>query len=37
LWDRVWGCGKGKGTVEDAERELDEEEELFWRKRELKK
>ncbi len=37
LWDRVWGCGKGKGTAEDAERELDEEEELFWRKRELKK
>jgi len=37
LWERVWGCGKGKGTVEEAELELDEEEEIFWMKRTLKK
>jgi len=33
LWDKVWGCGKDRGTAEDAERELDREEELFWRRR----
>lgn len=37
LWDRVWGCGKGKGSAEEAEKELDLEEELFWSKRILKK
>ncbi len=33
LWERVWGCGKGKGTAEEAELELDREEEMFWSKR----
>ena len=33
LWDRVWGCGKGRGSVEQAELELDREEEEFWRVR----
>jgi len=33
LWERVWGCGKDRGTAEDAERELDREDELFWRRR----
>ena len=30
LWDRVWGCGKGRGTAEEAELELDKEESEFW-------
>ena len=33
LWDRVWGCGRGRGSAEEAERELDLEEELFWRRK----
>ena len=33
LWDRVWGCGKGMGSAEEAERELDHEEDKFWRRR----
>ena len=37
LWDRVWGCSKGKGSAEEAELELDEEEESFWKKRSLEK
>lgn len=32
LWDRVWGCGKGRGSAEEAELELDKEEELLWRR-----
>ena len=31
LWERVWKCCKG--SAEEAERELDEEEEEFWQKR----
>lgn len=34
LWDRVWGGCKGLGDVESLERELDFEEEEFWKKRE---
>lgn len=30
LWDKVWKCCKG--SPEDAERELDEEEEEFWKR-----
>jgi len=26
LWDKAWGCGKGRGSAEAAERELDAEE-----------
>ena len=37
LWDRVWGCGKGRGSAEETEQELDSEEEIFWSKRGLKK
>ncbi len=33
LWGRVWGCSKGKGSVEKAELELDREEERFWSRR----
>ncbi|PLJ77492.1 AbrB/MazE/SpoVT family DNA-binding domain-containing protein [Infirmifilum sp. NZ] len=33
LWDKVWGCGKGRGSAEEAERELDAEEEEYWRRR----
>ena len=33
LWDRVWGCSKDRETVEDAERDLDREELLFWRRK----
>ena len=35
LWDRVWGCGRGRGSAEEAEQELDREEEVFWGRREL--
>jgi len=35
LWDKVWGCAKGKGSAEEAELELDREEELLWRRRGL--
>jgi len=35
LWERVWGCAKGLGSVEEAEQELDREEEEFWRRREV--
>jgi len=31
LWDRVWGCCRG--SAEEAERELDEEEAGWWRER----
>lgn len=31
LWERVWNCCKG--SAEEAERELDGEEEEFWRRR----
>ena len=31
LWERVWDCWKG--SAEEAERELDEEEEEFWKRR----
>ncbi len=31
LWDRVWGCCRG--SAEEAERELDEEEARWWRER----
>ncbi len=31
LWDRVWGCGKGRGSAEEVELELDKEE-LLWRR-----
>jgi len=31
LWERVWGCCRG--SAEEAERELDEEETEWWRKR----
>ncbi len=37
LWERVWGCGKGMGSAEEAELELDREEEMFWNKRRLEK
>ena len=37
LWDRVWGCGKGRGSAEEAELELDREEEKFWRRRGLER
>lgn len=37
LWDRVWGCGKGRGSAEEAELELDEEEGEFWRGRSWRK
>jgi len=37
LWDRVWGCSKGRGSAEEAELELDREEELLWRRRGLGK
>jgi len=33
LWDRVWGCAKGKGSAEEAELGLDREEEALWRRR----
>jgi len=33
LWDKVWGCGKGRGSAEEAERELDAEEGEYWRRR----
>lgn len=33
LWDRVWGCARGRGSAEEAERELDREEDAFWRRR----
>ena len=33
LWERVWGCAKGLGSVEDFEEELDREEELWLRRR----
>jgi len=29
FWDKVWGCGKGRGSAEEAERELNAEEEEF--------
>jgi len=32
LWDKVWRCCSG--NVEEAEKELDKEEEEFWRRRE---
>jgi AbrB family looped-hinge helix DNA binding protein len=31
LWERVWRCCSG--SAEEAEKELDKEEEKFWRKR----
>lgn len=31
LWEKVWGCCSG--SAEEAEKELDKEEEKFWRKR----
>ena len=31
LWERVWECCSG--SAEEAEKELDKEEEKFWRKR----
>jgi len=34
LWDRVWKCCRG--SAEEAERELDREEEEYWRKKEGK-
>ncbi|MDL1957648.1 MAG: AbrB/MazE/SpoVT family DNA-binding domain-containing protein [Candidatus Desulfofervidus auxilii] len=37
LWNRVWGCGKGMGSAEEAELELDREEDVFWGRRKLKK
>ncbi|RLE69001.1 MAG: AbrB family transcriptional regulator [Thermoprotei archaeon] len=37
LWNRVWGCGKGTGSAEEAELELDREEDVFWSRRKLKK
>ncbi|MEM0047959.1 MAG: AbrB/MazE/SpoVT family DNA-binding domain-containing protein [Ignisphaera sp.] len=37
LWDRVWGCAKGRGSAEEAELELDREEEEFWRERDPEK
>jgi AbrB family looped-hinge helix DNA binding protein len=37
LWDRVWGCMKGRGSAEEAERELDREEEEFWKRRSWRK
>ncbi len=30
LWDKVWKCCKG--SAEEAEMELDEEEEKFWKR-----
>jgi AbrB family looped-hinge helix DNA binding protein len=32
LWDKVWKCCSG--SAEEAEKELDREEEEFWRRRE---
>jgi AbrB family looped-hinge helix DNA binding protein len=32
LWDKVWKCCSG--STEEAEKELDREEEEFWRRRE---
>ena len=29
LWERVWGSGRGLGSAEEVERELDEEEALW--------
>lgn len=37
LWDRVWGCVRGRGSAEEAELELDREEEEFWRQRGLER
>ena len=37
LWDRVWGCAKGRGSAEEAELELDHEEEEFWGERDPEK
>ena len=37
LWNRVWGCGKDRGSAEEAELELDREEEVFWRRRDLER
>ena len=37
LWNRVWGCGKGMGSAEEAELELDREEDVYWSRRKLKK
>ncbi|ABN69180.1 transcriptional regulator, AbrB family [Staphylothermus marinus F1] len=34
LWEKVWGCCRGRGTAEKAELELDQEEEEFWKGRE---
>lgn len=31
LWDKVWNCCKG--SAEEAEKELDEEEEEFWKRK----
>ncbi|MBB5254600.1 AbrB/MazE/SpoVT family DNA-binding domain-containing protein [Sulfurisphaera ohwakuensis] len=31
LWDRVWNCCKG--SAEEAEKGLDEEEEEFWKRK----
>ncbi|AWR99910.1 AbrB/MazE/SpoVT family DNA-binding domain-containing protein [Metallosphaera hakonensis] len=31
LWDKVWNCCKG--SAEEAEKEIDEEEERFWRRK----
>ncbi len=31
LWDRVWGCCRG--SAEEAEKELDEEENEWWARR----
>lgn len=37
LWWRVWGSGKGLGTAEEVERELDEDEVRWERRRRLEK
>ena len=36
LWWKVWGSGKGLGSAEEVERELDEEEKL-WEEKRLRK
>ncbi len=37
LWRKVWGSGKGMGSAEEAELELDREEEAFWERRSIRK
>ncbi len=37
LWERVRGSGKGMGSAEEAELELDRWEEAFWERRSIRR